>query len=178
MELQDRNYEICLPDSSIRPFEQKMLESGLCSFAIPMHFVRHGKKIRICYDCSGYTSLKALGRLPLPLAFEILEKVFLCLRTSGEYLISPDRMQLDLELVYFREESRDVRLLFLPGTTQDSSSRELIHFLNQFKDLLPPDGQRMIEKIASERTRRNRSFRELANIVGEIRRELAHSSRT
>ncbi len=38
MNLRELNYEVELPEASIKPFERKVLESGLCDFAVPMSF--------------------------------------------------------------------------------------------------------------------------------------------
>ena len=171
MELNKNNYEVKMPGERIRPFEQRMLESGLCNFALPMHFVRSGARLTIRYECCGYIALEKMGTLPASLAFEILEKTFLALRSSFDCLLNPDKMKLGLDLVFYHPEERAVRILYLPEDGSEGHSG-VSTFLESLRNSLVPEGQPYLDKVIGELSLRNLSLRELANLTGEIRREL------
>ena len=172
MELKKTNYELKLPEQAILPFEQRMLESGLCGFAMPMRFVRSGAGLTVRYECSGFIALEDLGILPPGLAFEILEKVFLALRSSFDCLLNPRRMTLGLDLVCYHPDQHSVRILYLPGNPRPGENGSLETFLEAFRTLLTREGQPYLERLIVELSTRNRSLREMANLTGEIRREI------
>lgn len=172
MQLKEMNYELNLPGDSILPFEQRMLESGLCSFALPMDFVRSGSGLTVRYACCGYVALEDLGMLPPGLAFEILEKIFLALRASFDCLLNPGKMTLRLDLVYYHPEQRQVRILYLPWAAAPAEEGSLSGFLSAFRSKLAPEGQPYLDRLSDEHRIRNRSLREMANLTAEIRREL------
>ena len=172
MEPRKMNDELNLPCDSILPFEQRMLESGLCSFALPMYFVRSESGLAVRYERCGYLALEDLGTLAPGLAFEILEKIFLALRSSFDCLLNPSRMTLRLDLVYYHPEQRQVRIQYLPWDGAPMEEGTLSGFLSAYRSRLSPEGQLYLDRLSAEYRLRNRSLRELANLTAEIRREL------
>ena len=45
---------------TIAPFEEKVLASGLCDFALDMTFSRFRGSTRASYDCTGYVAVREL----------------------------------------------------------------------------------------------------------------------
>jgi len=172
MELKEMNYELNLPEDSILPFEQRMLESGLCSFALPMNFIRSRAGLKVRYECCGYVSLEDLGQLAPGMGFEILEKIFQALRASFDCLLNPSRMTLRLDLVFYHPEQRSVRILYLPCGCDPTVEGTLSGFLSAYRGRMSPEGQPYLDRLCTEYRIRNRSLREMANLTAEIRREL------
>lgn len=52
MNLRKSGYEIEVKGEDVSRLEEKMLESGLCNFVVPMWISREGDKVKINYECS------------------------------------------------------------------------------------------------------------------------------
>lgn len=173
MNLRDLNYEVELPEEAIRPFERKVLESGLCDFAVPMSFFRHNGMQKIRYECSGYVAFSEVNLSDIGNVFEIIEKTLLALKKSGEYLIDPGKILLNQDTIYVHHRHKDVRIAYVPGLREASHSQQnLIEFLSIVEERIPASGKGYIKKLKNEVTINNRSLPDLVTIVGEIRREI------
>jgi hypothetical protein len=173
MNLRDLNYELELADEKVRPFERKVLESGLCDFAVPMTFFRQKGKQKIRYDCSGYIALSELDFIDTENIFDIIEKTLLALRKSGEFLIEPGTIRLTLETVYVHHKHKDVRIAYMPGLHEvNRLQHHLLEFILLVEERMPKSGKEYTGQLKEEIVRNNRSITDLITIVGEIRREI------
>lgn len=173
MNLRDMNYEYELPEDAIRPFERKVLESGLCDFAVPMSFFRYQGKQIIRYECSGYIALSDMNLDGLKEIFEVIEKTLLALKRSGEFLMNPGKISLNKDTVYVHYKHKDVRLAYMPGDLeQNGNSRNLIGFLHDLKRQAPESGIGYFDRLENELIVKNRSLSDMITVVGEIRREI------
>jgi hypothetical protein len=173
MNLRDLNYEVELPEDSVKPFERKVLESGLCDFAVPMSFYRHNGIQKIRYECSGYVAFSEANLSDTSNAFEIIEKTLLALKKSGEYLIDPGKILLNQDTIYVHHKHKDVRIAYVPGLDHGNKSQQnLLEFFIIVEERIPETGKRYIQKLKEELITYNRSLPDLVTIVGEIRREI------
>jgi len=173
MNLRDMNYEYELPEEAIRPFERKVLESGLCDFAVPMSFFRYQGKQIIKYECSGYIALSDMRLNELKDIFEVLEQTMLALKKSGEFLMNPDKITLNGDTVYVHYKHKDVRLAYIPGALDNNEKcRNLIEFFQVLKEQTPESGMEYFDRLEKELTQNNRSLSDLITVIGEIRREI------
>ena len=83
MNLRKSGYEIEVKGEDVSRLEEKMLESGLCNFVVPMWISREGDKVKINYECSGLTSMRELHLKRPKETFEIIEKALLSLNHSA-----------------------------------------------------------------------------------------------
>jgi hypothetical protein len=173
MNLRETNYELELPEDYIRPFEQKVLESGLCDFAVPMSFFRYNGKQRIRYECSGYVAFSEVNLSDTSNVFEIIEQTLLALKKSGEYLIDPGKVTLNQDTVYVHHRHKDVRIAYVPGQCGTTPRyQNLMDFFLLVEARIPDSGKGYINKLKEEMILNNRSLTDLVTIVGEIRREI------
>lgn len=173
MNLRDLNYEVELPEESIKPFERKVLESGLCDFAVPMSFYRHNGMQKIRYECSGYVAFSEVNLSDTSTVFEIIEKTLLALKKSGEYLIDPNKILLNQDTVYVHHKHTDVRIAYVPGVCQGNRGQQnLLDFFLLVDEQMPVSGKRYMQKLKEEVIINNRSLMDLVTIVGEMRREI------
>jgi len=173
MNLRDLNYEVELPEASIKPFERKVLESGLCDFAVPMSFYRHNGMQKIRYECSGYIAFSETNLSNTSDIFEIIEQTLLALKKSSEYLIDPRKILLNQDTVYVHHRHKDVRIAYVPGLYHGNRGQHnLLDFFQIIEELIPVGGIGYIQKLKEEVTLNNRSLSDLVTIVGEIRREI------
>jgi Domain of unknown function (DUF6382) len=173
MNLRELNYELELPEEYIKPFERKVLESGLCDFAVPMSFYRHNGKQKIRYECSGYVAFSEANLTDTSTIFEIIEKTLLALKKSGEYLIDPCKVPLTKDTVYVHYRNKDVRIAYVPGNKNGYRGQQnLLDFFLEVEERIPATGKSYVQKLRQEVTVNNRSLPDLITIVGEIRREM------
>jgi len=173
MNLRELNYELELPEEMVKPFERKVLESGLCDFAVPMSFFRHSGKQKIRYECSGYVAFSEANLSDTSKVFEIIEKTLLALKKSGEYLIDPGKVVLNQDTIYVHHSHKDVRIAYVPGVGESNRGKQnLVEFFLIVEKIIPATGRGYIERLIEEVTTNNRSLPDLLTIVGEIRREI------
>lgn len=173
MNLREMNYEVELPEESIKPFERKVLESGLCDFAVPMSFYRQNGMQKIRYECSGYVAFSEVILNDISNVFEIIEKTLLALKKSGEYLIDPGKVLLNQDTIYVHHKHKDVRIAYVPGLNIGNRGQQnLLEFLLIVEERIPASGKGYIKRLEEEVITYNRSIPDLLTIVGEIRREI------
>lgn len=132
MNLREKEFKLEMPYENIKPFEEKVLTSGLCDFAIPMSFSFYNNKRNVIYDCSGYASIRELKPETNNEVFEILEKTLITLNKTTEFLIRSNRVELSVDTVYYNLKRKDVKIAFVPievGTLQS----HLIGFVKELK---------------------------------------------
>lgn len=173
MNLRDLNYELELLENAVKPFERKVLESGLCDFAVPMSFFRQNGKQKIRYECSGYVALSEANLSDISDVLEIIEKTLMALKKSSEYLIDPGKVRLNQDTVYIHHRHKDVRIAYLPGTGEGNRLQQnLLEFLLAIEERIPKSGKGYVQTLKEEVVINNRSILDLVTIVGEIRREI------
>lgn len=177
MNLRNLNYELELQEGTIKQFERKMLESGLCDFAIPMSFIRYNGKQKIRYECSGYVAFSEVILSDTANVFEIIEQTLVALKKSGEYLIDPSKVLLNQDTIYVHYKHQDVRIAYVPGKQcGNPGQHNLFEFFLMVEDRIPASGKDYIQKLKEEVTLHNRSLPDLLTIVGEMRREIFASN--
>jgi hypothetical protein len=172
MNLRDLNYELELPEDTVKPFERKVLESGLCDFAVPMTFFRHKGKQKIRYECSGYVALSEMDLKDASIVLEIIENTLLALRKSGEFLIEPGKIRLTPDTVYVHHKRQDVRIAYVPGLKEvNRLQQHLLEFILLVEERVTKTGKGYTGQLKEEIIRYNRSIPDLIAIVGEMRRK-------
>lgn len=173
MNLRDLNYELELPEESVKPFERKVLESGLCDFAVPMTFFRHKGKQKIRYECSGYVALSEMDLTDIADVFEVIENTLLALKKSGEFLMEPGKIRLTPDTVYVHNKYRDVRIAYVPGSIETNRLQQhLFEFILLVEERISKPGKGYTFALKEEIIRNNRNIPDLIAIVGEMRREI------
>lgn len=173
MNLRDLNYELELPEETVKPFERKVLESGLCDFAVPMTFYREKGKQKIRYECSGYVALSEMDLTDIVNVFEMIENTLLALRKSGEFLMEPGKLRLTPDTVYVHHKYKDVRIAYLPGVMEANQLQQhLYEFILLVEERISKPGKVYTGALKEEIIRNNRSIADLIAIVGEMRREI------
>jgi len=173
MNLREMNYEIELNEEWVKPYERKVLESGLCDFAVPMSFYRSKGKEKIRYECSGYVALSDVKMSTLSEVFELLEKTLLALKKSGEFLINPEKILLTQDTVYFHHQHHDVRIAYMPGMWEQSyGNQNVMNFLGLLQQMVSNPDTKYFQNLQYELEQNNRSLSDMIVLVGEIRREI------
>ena len=112
--LRESGYRMEIPDGRIAPFEEKILASGLCDFALDMSFSRLRGKTSASYDCTGYVAVRELDLTTPQKVFEVLEKTLLTMTHAGEFFIDRDKVLLNADTVFYNRRCKDVRIAYFP----------------------------------------------------------------
>ena len=167
--LRDNGYRRELGEGRMLPFEEKVLASGLCDFALPASFVSEKEKKWIVYDVSGYTCLAEMPVLDEDLLLEVFEKTLANLAKASEFLIDPAKVMLGPETVYFNPKKRTVRFAYMPveESSVAANVRSLSEYLasRSYREL-----SSFIIKITDEMLMRNMQPAEMAAHVALMRR--------
>jgi len=172
MELQEVNYEVELPKEAIRPFEEKILASGLCDFIVPMSFLHYKDKSIIKYHCSGYVSVRHLDMDGIKDVMEVVEKTLITLSKAEEFMIRPERITLNTDTAYYNLKRKDVKIAYMPA---DPDSGTLTEKVSDYIDGLghaAGSEKRYLSGLQETMRSENLSLKALADHVGEIRREI------
>ena len=173
MDLKEKNYEIEIPEESIKSFEEKVLLSGLCDFIIPMSFSSYGGKRKITYECSGYASVKELEISKVRDVFEILEKTLLSLNKSTEFLIDPLKITLTPETVYYNLKQKDVKIAYIPSENKSKSLNDNISFyIDSLSEGAAEEACKYLDHIKESMKKGHHSIKDIITKVGEMRREI------
>lgn len=169
MNLRECGYEIELEKDKINNFEEKMLFSGLCDFAIPMMFSEKGDKKKITYDCSGYIALDDIQLENSKQVFEILEKTLLTLSKSIEFFIPPSKITLNKETVYYNPKQKNIKIAYIP-----QENKTLQESVSEFIDELTFDANNetveYLDNVKADIYFQNRNIKEMASFVNEQRK--------
>jgi len=166
-------FKVKLEPNTIREFERVMLSSGECSLFMPMGFISEEDGETVCYDCSGFSPLSSYRIERTDDALYILERVLLIAGNSVEYLITPSRIALNMNTVFYNKETGEVKIAYVPLKQETVSLRKnLVAFIELLKRELC-DGHESYLTEASRYIRyHNYYLRDMVNKVSLFRRML------
>lgn len=173
MEIRNNDFKLRLNDGSIKEFEKVVLSSGICELFMPMGFVRLEDGELVSYNCSGYTSLRQCNIGEAKEAFEILEKTLLLVNRAGEYLITPGKITLNMDTIFYNRKTKQVRIAYVPAEESKMSLRENVaEFFTQMEEKLKDTEKIHLEEVKKKMEEQNYYIGDLINIIGEMRRKL------
>ncbi len=171
MILRENGYELKLEKGDIKPFEEKILFSGLCDFIIPMQFSNVGEEKIITYNCSGYAALRDLKLINSREIFEILEKTLLTLNKTMEFFIPPEKVTLNKDTVYYNLKKKNVRIAYIP-TNSGNLFDHLNSFINELAEEASEETVEYLMSVKKDLHFYNRNLKELAGFVSEQRKRI------
>lgn len=173
MGIQRSDFKLKLKDGAIKDFEKVVLSSGACELFMPMGFVSMEEGELVAYNCSGYTSLRQCDIVEIKEAFDILEKTFILVRKAGEYLITPSRITLNLDTIFYKKQTKQVRIAYVPAEEPYTSLREnMAGFLTQMEEMIRGNERSYLQKVRSKMEEQNYYINDLINTIGEMRRQV------
>lgn len=173
MEMQNNDFRLRLKEGAVREYEKVVLSSGLCDLFMPMGFVSSEDGELVLYHCSGYRALRQCRITQIREAFEILEKTLLLVSRAGEYLITPGKITLSLDTIFFNQKTRQVKIAYVPAEETDLNLREhMSGFIAQMEQGIGGNDRIYLEKIKHQMEENNYYIRDLINLIGELRRKL------
>jgi hypothetical protein len=159
----------------IKPFEEQVLSSGLCDFALPADFVTIKGVRNAVFDSSGYTCLDDIKFRSTDNILELVEKSLSNLNKAGEYLIDPAHIVLDGRTVFQNLKRRDIKFAYVPSRKQRPMENVAALFDYFEKRSSLADGV-VLRTISNYIRGRNLSLRDSARHVSYVRKELKTNS--
>lgn len=170
---ENNEYRMEIKDDSVLDFEKVMLTSGECNHLLPMIFIGESSEQVAYYDCHGFTPLSRYRIERTEDAFFIIEKVLVIMSCIMDYLLSPAKVMLTTETVFFNTETGDIKIAYVPThESPDSLRKHLLILTAQLKADISDGYAGYLDRFARTVHQNNYHMRDLINSVGSLRREL------
>ena len=127
---ENNEYRMCFREESILDFERAMLSSGECRDLLPMMFISGDSKHVVYYDCKGFAPLSRYRVDKTEDALFILEKVLIILSSTIEYLITPAKVSLSTDTVFYNAETGSENAVGLIMADADDGGEVAANFFN------------------------------------------------
>lgn len=172
MNLKENNYRMEFPEGAILPFEERVLASGLCDFALPMAFTTSKGVKTITYECTGYTPLSALKISSVRDTYEILEKTMITLSKVNEFLIDINKVTLDMDTVFYHLKHKDVKIAYVPENTGKRILQKTLDFVRCLGENGDPRTKEYLRRTADAIDLYNYCLRDIIRYIGTLKREI------
>ena len=173
IDLKAAGYRLDIPEGSIAPFEEKVLASGLCDFALDMTFSRFRGSTRASYDCTGYVAVRELDLVQPQKVFEILEKTLLTMNHAGEFFIDRDKVLLNTDTVFYNRRCKDVRIAYYPRAEGVGIRQSVEEYIKELAAMTGEKGKQLLHRTLHLFSQNNCGLSQMITVVGEIRRAVA-----
>lgn len=171
MEMRNSDFKIRMKEGTIKDYEKIVLSSGMCDLFMPMGFINNQGESIVSYDCSGYTALSQCSTLQVREALDILEKTFLILSRAGEYLITPSKITLTKDTIFYHEENHTVKIAYVPMEKQFLSVREnMMDFIVEVEQDVEKTDRKYLKKVREHLDHNNYYIRDIISLIGELKR--------
>lgn len=183
-----RKFQISM-EPDIREYEKKMLCSGQCLYAVPMHFISENRTLNAFYDFTGYVQLKECisrklqsctsGRENQKLITDllhILSGILECVKGMENYLILPERLSVHPDVVFVDMYNDSIKLAFYPNENPELSLQSriagLIHDLGGL--LRSDEADQYLKKIEEFISIKNPGLDGMISFLGSMQREAGY----
>jgi hypothetical protein len=169
----NREYSIKIEDNVMQEYEKIMLTSGICELFMPMGFMIADKGEMIHYDCSGFAPLSRFQIDKTDDALYILENILLILNKATEYLITPSKIMLNTDTVFYNKETGEVKIAYVPLREKDADlKKNLVNFIGQLKIEIQDKYVKYLLDTAKCVYHYNYQINDIINKIGLFRREI------
>lgn len=174
----NKEFSIRLEENTFRDYEKIMLTSGECKLFMPMGFMGEEGMEVVSYDCSGFAPLSSYRVEKTDDALYILECVLLIAGKAVEYLITPARITINTDTVFYNKETSQVKIAYIPSTVENASiRRNLVSFIGQLKEDICDGNERYLDEAEKFIMYHNYYIREMVNKVGLFKKQLYTESK-
>ena len=156
---------------NLKPFEEKVIASGLCDFSLPAAFVTVNDVRQAIYDSSGYTRLDGLEFANIDEMLELLEKSMANLKKAGEFLIDPDQIVLNGKTIFMDRRRRDVKFVYVPSRMQ-RPMQNVLELTDYLENQAQPIQKQILSRLSDTIKEEHLSLKESATRTAVVRREI------
>lgn len=174
----NNEYKLSLREDSIHEYEKIILTSGDCSYLLPMVFMGINGQEVACYQCPGFSPLSEYRLDKTEDAIYVLEKVLLILSRVPDYLITPSRLTVTEDTVFYNETSGEIKLAYVPLQIENVNTRkQLIAFVTKLGSELSDGMDSCMKEAAALVGNPSYEIRDIVNRLGLLRRRIYAASR-
>lgn len=171
--MRNNDFKLKFKDGAIKDYE-KVILSQVNEIFMPMGFVSTAEGDLVTYNCSGYTALRQCKITEVQEALDLLERTFMLVSRAGEYLISPRKILLSLDTIFYDRKTRQVKIAYVPLDENTTTLREnMSDFISEMEDGVTGTGRSYLENVREQMNENNYYIRDLINVIGEIKRSAA-----
>ena len=183
-----RKFQI-LMETEVREYEKKMLCSGECRYAIPMHFITEDQKLKAFYDYTGYMQLKdyagkkmknenrlAEDRKLVADVLQIISEILDCVKGMENYLIFPERITVHPDAVFIDLNTGRTALAFCPNKSPELTlQNRIIGLVRDLSELFRSDeADQYLRKIEEFIAAKNPGLDGMISFLGSLQREVSY----
>ena len=166
-------FKITFKEDAIHGYERIMLTSGECNYLIPMSFIGENDKETAYYNCSGFSALSTYSVEKTEDALFIIEKVLLILGNIAAYLITPAKVTLTTDTVFYNQETNEIKIAYVPLPGEGINiRRNLLKFISQLKADIKDEHVSYLDKIGRIIHYNHFHVNEIIGQIGLLKREL------
>lgn len=169
----NREFRIRLEENAMRDYERVMLTSGECSYFMPMGFMGEDGGEVVCYDCSGFAPISSYRIEKTEDALYILESVLVIIGRAVEYLITPAKITVSADTVFYNKETGQVKIAYVPMRNAGAGLRKnLASFIEQLRADICDGHEQYLMESAKYILYHNYYIKEMVNKIGLFKRQL------
>ena len=169
----NKEFRIQMKQNIILKHEKIMLSSDMCRLFLQMHFISDGTDETAWYHCSGFAPLSSYKIEKTEDALYILEEVLLILNKSAEYFISPAKVTVTADTVFYNKDTDEVRMAYVPMDLKNRSLRKnLAAFTLQLKHDIRDGKSHYLTDASKYLLQHNYDFQDMISKVGTYKRQL------
>ncbi|MFQ7474102.1 MAG: DUF6382 domain-containing protein, partial [Anaerovoracaceae bacterium] len=169
----NREFKVELNENSVRDFEKIMLMSGQCSFFMPMGFMGSEKGETVYYDCSGFAPLSRYRIERTEDALYILEKTLIILGKSVEYFITPAKITLNTNTIFYNKDTGEIKVTYVPERREKVNLRKnIVKFINQLKTDICDGNEEYLDRAIKYVYYNNYYIKDMVNKIGIFKRQI------
>ena len=127
----------------------EVLLAGSCDAFFPMSIIRDKKTTRGIFDTSGFRKLSDLEGLSASQVLSLAEDVLLLIEKCEDYLFFPEEYILSAETVYINEESKQLKITYIPNERNLNFSKSLACFFHQLKSATTENGRVYLDTLGA-----------------------------
>lgn len=169
----DMGFRAELERGSMTGYEKIMLSSGQCSFFMPMGFMSCDEGDIAHYDCSGFVPISRYRIEKTDDVLYILEQTLIIIERAVEFLITPRKILITADTVFYSRETGEVKMTYIPaGIGQDDLRKNIESFIAQISCDIKDGGECYVDTLSEYISRHNYYIRDIINRIGMLRRRL------
>jgi hypothetical protein len=173
--------------SGLKEFEKRMLSESDCPFFLPMKFIKNIEDEWAYYDFTGCVQLSEYLKMKEKVAdsfeskgkytvliLDLIGDMLQCLKSMEKYLIFPDTVSVDPNLIFVDTESGRAILAYLTNTELEQalqkriidSIEKIIEYLND------AESKQFISNLVVQIKEKNPGLDGMISMIDKIKREL------
>ena len=184
-----RRFYLIFDESSFYEYERRMLKESGCPYTLPMNFLYDEDKVKAYYDFTEFIILdeyinrkissivsERKNQLLLSDSLKVVTNIICSLKGMENYLLFPDRMEIEIGSIFIHYESSKVAFSFIPGIEHEPSLQSrIIQITEEIKHLYNHlETDQYFEKFINMINSKNLGLDGMINTLGEFQREISY----